>query len=335
MVKKKKYDAFISYSRNDASFVRKLTSKLKRRGVTIFFDEADITVGASLAQTISKAIEDARYVIIIMSPSYFQSLWAKKELELALNHEFEEREVKVIPILIADCEIPPILRTKVYLDLTSKEVNEQSISSILEVFQRDKSQPLALKSRRKKTGAVIGSISERDFESEELKVLVKDLQLKVDKFIEKSENEYTQSQNQVSKVDTKLCFVMMPFGEDSLNDVYDFFIKPTIENECLLVCERGDDVFGSNIVMDDIRRSISKARIVIADLTGRNANVFYEVGIAHTLNKDVLLLSQSMSDVPFDLRHRRILLYEFSPKGCKKLEKSIVNNVNAILTGEV
>jgi hypothetical protein len=83
--------------------------------------------------------------------------------------------------------------------------------------------------------------------------------------------------------------------------------------------------------MDDIRRSIEKARVVVADLTGRNPNVFYEVGIAHTLNKDVLLLSQSMSDVPFDLRHRRVLVYDYTPKGCKRLEKSIVDNVNSIL----
>jgi hypothetical protein len=49
------------------------------------------------------------------------------------------------------------------------------------------------------------------------------------------------------------------------------------------------------------------------------------------MNKDVLLLSQSMSDVPFDLRHRRVLVYDNTPKGCKKLELSVVDNVNAML----
>jgi hypothetical protein len=38
-----------------------------------------------------------------------------------------------------------------------------------------------------------------------------------------------------------------------------------------------------------------------------------------------------MSDVPFDLRHRRVLVYDYTPKGCKRLEKSIVDNVNSIL----
>ena len=123
----------------------------------------------------------------------------------------------------------------------------------------------------------------------------------------------------------------MPFGPEDLSDVYEYFVKPSIEANCSMRCERGDDVFGSNIIMDDVRRSIERARIIVADLTGRNPNVFYEVGIAHTLNKDVLLLSQSMSDIPFDLRHLRVLVYEYTPKGCKKLEQSVTDNINAIL----
>jgi len=86
--------------------------------------------------------------------------------------------------------------------------------------------------------------------------------------------------------------------------------------------------------MDDIRHSIQNARLVIADLTQRNPNVFYEVGIAHTLKKDVLLISQSMDDVPFDFRHLRVLTYEYTPRGCKKLEMSVAENINAILDGE-
>jgi hypothetical protein len=60
------------------------------------------------------------------------------------------------------------------------------------------------------------------------------------------------------------------------------------------------------------RQSIEGACVVVADLTGKNANIFYEVGIAHTLEKPVLLLAQPMSDVPFDLRHKRVLLYKYS-----------------------
>src|SRR4051795_6436107 len=87
-----------------------------------------------------------------------------------------------------------------------------------------------------------------------------------------------------------------------------------------------------DVIMDDIARSIQRARLINADLTGRNPNVFYEVGIAHALNKQVLLMTQSIDDVPFDLRHRRALVYEYSPRGCKKLEKDLYDNVQNMLT---
>jgi nucleoside 2-deoxyribosyltransferase len=84
--------------------------------------------------------------------------------------------------------------------------------------------------------------------------------------------------------------------------------------------------------MDDILESIRKADVVLADLTGKNANVFYEVGICHALGKPVLLLAQSIEDVPFDLRHRRVLLYEYTPKGCKRLEDMLEHNMNAVVS---
>jgi hypothetical protein len=119
----------------------------------------------------------------------------------------------------------------------------------------------------------------------------------------------------------------MPFGRKDLDIVYEDFVKPVIENRCKLSCVRGDDLFGSNVIMDDIRSSIARSQLVIADLTDKNANVFYEVGIAHALDIPVLLLAQSMDDVPFDLRHRRVLVYEDSPRGCKKLETILAQQI--------
>jgi nucleoside 2-deoxyribosyltransferase len=113
--------------------------------------------------------------------------------------------------------------------------------------------------------------------------------------------------------------------------VFEDFVRPVIEAQCRLDCERGDDVFGSSVIMDDIRNSIGASDIVVADLTGKNANVFYEVGICHAVDKPVLLMAQSIEDVPFDLRHRRVLLYEYSPRGCKKLEKTLQQNLTAML----
>jgi hypothetical protein len=83
--------------------------------------------------------------------------------------------------------------------------------------------------------------------------------------------------------------------------------------------------------MDDIKDSIARAHIVVADLTRKNANVFYEAGICHAVDKPVLLLAQSMDDVPFDLRHRRVLLYEYSPCGVTRLASVLESHVNSMV----
>lgn len=326
-----KYDVFISYSHRDKSFVNKLTSLLIESGIAVFFDEADIAVGDSLADSLHRAVQDARYVLVVMSPDYFASLWATKELELGLSQEFESDRTKVIPLLYRDCDIPPLLKTKVYADFRTDEAFERSFPKLLAVLLEVPVSSLRHPQKEEGMAPALGSIASVAAGSAELKNMVEELQAKVDAFIDGSEEKRIQGDDLEVEIDPRLCFIVMPFGSEELSDVYEYFVKPSIESNCDLRCERGDDVFGSNVVMDDIRHSIEKARLVVADLTGRNPNVFYEVGIAHTLNKDVLLLSQSMSDVPFDLRHRRVLVYEYTPKGCKKLEKSITENVNAIL----
>ena len=126
------------------------------------------------------------------------------------------------------------------------------------------------------------------------------------------------------------CFIIMPFGIPDLKDFYNEFILPVLE-ECRIDCARGDDIFGSNVVMDDVKAEIEKADLVIDDLSGKNPNVFYEVGIAHTLGKPVLLLSQAIEDVPFDLRHRRVLPYEYTPVGCKQFVAKLREHVMAMI----
>jgi hypothetical protein len=130
---------------------------------------------------------------------------------------------------------------------------------------------------------------------------------------------------------SKSCFMVMPFGREDLNIVYEDYITPVVTETLRLNLQRADEIFGSSPIIDDILKSIERANLVIADLTGKNANVFYEVGISHALKKPVLLLAQSTDDVPFDLRHRRVLLYEYSPRGCRRLETVLKDHLNAML----
>ena len=83
----------------------------------------------------------------------------------------------------------------------------------------------------------------------------------------------------------------------------------------------------------DIWRAIGAAQFIIADVTGRNPNVFYELGIAHTLGKDVILITQDSGDIPFDLTHLRHIQYDYTPRGMKSFEEKLRGTAGALLAG--
>ena len=130
----------------------------------------------------------------------------------------------------------------------------------------------------------------------------------------------------------KNCFVLMPFSGD-FNDIYSDHIKPIVESFGL-ECIRADEIYSIKPIIDDIINSIKESDIIIADLTERNPNVFYELGIAHAIEKPVILISQSIKDIPFDLKHIRCISYRYTPpdmrKFVDKLKKTIKNVIEEI-----
>ncbi len=86
-----------------------------------------------------------------------------------------------------------------------------------------------------------------------------------------------------------------------------------------LRCRRADDIWENPAVMQDVVSLIDRSRVVIADCTGRNPNVFYEIGIAHTLGREVILITQNEADIPFGLRHLRYLKYLNNGEGLAAL----------------
>jgi hypothetical protein len=121
-------------------------------------------------------------------------------------------------------------------------------------------------------------------------------------------------------------FVAMPFSEQFLA-VYLGCVKPCVEALGLSI-ERADDIFSGNQIMQDVWEAICGAGAIVADCTGRNPNVFYEIGIAHTVGKPVILLSQDPGDRPVDLRSYRFLLYEQTPVGLQELQKKVSGAVS-------
>ncbi|MEM9952702.1 MAG: hypothetical protein AAF846_13935 [Chloroflexota bacterium] len=123
-------------------------------------------------------------------------------------------------------------------------------------------------------------------------------------------------------------FMIMPFREPFWK-IYQKHTQSVIENQNLVV-KTGKDVFSDKDVMNDIWSLTNNAKIVIADCTGRNANVFYEIGIAHTLGKPVIPITQSIEDIPFDIRHRRVIEYSY-PDGMEKFEGELGDAIQKLL----
>lgn len=126
------------------------------------------------------------------------------------------------------------------------------------------------------------------------------------------------------------CFVLMPF-DPKFREVYDI-IKETLESETLNIeCNRADDFHQPHII-ETILKGIGKSEFIIADLTELNANVFYELGLAHS-HKDidkVIIMTQDMKYIPFDLRQFRCIVYEQSISGSNKLKEELTKTFNEV-----
>lgn len=128
------------------------------------------------------------------------------------------------------------------------------------------------------------------------------------------------------------CFVMQPFGPP-LGGYYETIFRPAIEQTGLRPVRADADIFGSGKIMDQVWRGIRSARVLVAELTSRNPNVFYELGLAHALGKPVVLVSSNEQDVPFDLNHIRVIYYDTSdPFWGEKLIDKVADNVRSAIS---
>jgi hypothetical protein len=127
------------------------------------------------------------------------------------------------------------------------------------------------------------------------------------------------------------CFIVQPFASP-FGAYYDSVFKPAIEQAGLTPVRADADIFGTGKVIDQIWRGINQAKVLVAELTTKNPNVFYELGLAHALRKPVILVSSNQDDVPFDLRHIRVILYDQAdPFWGQKLIDKIADNIRSAI----
>lgn len=152
---------------------------------------------------------------------------------------------------------------------------------------------------------------------------------------EKGEKRIRKLGRNVDVRSTDTCFVMMPFGVPT-GGYYSSIYEPAIQKAGLTPVRADADIFGTGKIIDQIWRGITSASVLVAELTNRNPNVFYELGLAHALNKPVVLVSSNEEDVPFDLQHIRVIYYDYTDPfwGNKLIEKVAENVLSALRNPE-
>jgi AbiJ N-terminal domain 5 len=131
-------------------------------------------------------------------------------------------------------------------------------------------------------------------------------------------------------VELDLVAVMMPFSME-FTSVYEAIRQAT--SRCGLRCLRADDIWEDTTIVQDIFNLIFRAQVVVVDFTGKNPNVMYETGIAHTLGKHVVPITQSLEDVPFDMQHHRVLKYLPNAEGLAKLSSDLSTKLRQVSVG--
>lgn len=129
-------------------------------------------------------------------------------------------------------------------------------------------------------------------------------------------------------IDPNLVSFMMPFAAE-FNGVLS-----AVREACAgvgMTCQRADEIWDHDEVIQDVFSLIYRSRIVVCDFTTQNPNVFYEAGIAHTLGRHVIPITQDINALPFDLRHRRALLYSADEAGLIELQTRIATRLQRLL----
>jgi hypothetical protein len=132
-------------------------------------------------------------------------------------------------------------------------------------------------------------------------------------------------------VQDNLAVVLMPFKPDWSDEIYEVF-KDAVGSYTGITFStwRSDEEYTDDVIIQTVWEKINQARFIIADCTGKNPSVFYELGIAHALGKPVFMCSQDRNDFPFDIKHIRSYEYGLRPGDIKKIKMEILNFISSL-----
>lgn len=133
---------FISYSSKDKIFAEKLSRDLLKLDLDVWLDKWEIKVGDSLISKISSGLSESDYLIIILSNNSILSEWVNRELNYSLLEEINNSQIKVLPVIIANCNVPVFLKDKLYADF--RKDYQSGFNVLVEVLTQSEVSPAVL-----------------------------------------------------------------------------------------------------------------------------------------------------------------------------------------------
>ena len=132
---KRIFKVFVSHSSKDKPIVDRIVSDLKAHGISVWYDKFEIKAGDNIVKKVNDGLKDSKYFLIILSPNALSSSWVTEEMSFAVLQQVTFKGIVVIPVLIQDCEIPPLLKHRRYVDF--RKSYDQGIKELLESFEKD------------------------------------------------------------------------------------------------------------------------------------------------------------------------------------------------------
>ncbi len=125
---------YLSYSHRDKDFARRLASDLKKAGIRVWIDESALKIGDNFAEKMREGIKEVDYLAVLISPNSLSSRWVSQEIQLALTQESDSNKLKVLPLMIGDCELPAELEGRLYGDFRQPLLYEESLHKLLDAI---------------------------------------------------------------------------------------------------------------------------------------------------------------------------------------------------------
>jgi hypothetical protein len=131
----------------------------------------------------------------------------------------------------------------------------------------------------------------------------------------------------------KKCFIIGPIGNDNsltrenANKLLEYIIKPVLDDLKYESPSRSDYLNQPGLITSQIINGINEAGFVIADLTGHNPNVYYELGFCHTINKPTILMQSDNTNLPFDVGGIRTIFYNFDVSKVNEVKENLKSHI--------